>query len=348
MVDEINVVWLALTYNCNNRCSWCYSASNEGKSRDYLAREKIIPVLDFLKDLKIKRTILIGGEPTVYPHLYELLEEQEKRGIPVGMVTNGRRFSDESFAYEIGKRRLKELTVSIEGHDAQTHDSITNIPGSYAEAITGIRNASKQGFNVAVNTVITKNNREDLEKVVDSLINEPITGFSFNICGPCLTNKENNSFLLNPYLAAKSFERVYEYIVSKGKNARLVTPTPLCFFEEGLRESLKFKGKISGGPCQLAHGKNFVIEPSGDIVPCTHLGGFPMMSLFEEENIISNERFLEKYNDPESTPFKFRRKMYRNASSKCDEPNCNEPCSGGCPLFWYSFDPEKEIKGIIT
>ena len=40
--------------------------------------------------------------------------------------------------------------------------------------------------------------------------------------------------------------------------------------------------------------------------------------------------------------------MYRNASSKCDEPNCNEPCSGGCPLFWYSFDPEKEIKGIIT
>ena len=38
--------------------------------------------------------------------------------------------------------------------------------------------------------------------------------------------------------------------------------------------------------------------------------------------------------------------MRKNASSKCNEEKCNEPCSGGCPLFWMIFNPEKEIKGI--
>ncbi len=345
MVDKFNVVWLALTYNCNNRCSWCYSSSNDSRPKESLQKDKISPLLDLLTDLGIKRTILIGGEPSIYPNLLELLEEHQQRKIPTGMVTNGRKFSDDNFAYQVRKEGLKEITVSIEGYDSQSHNSVTNVQESYEEALQGIRNAGKLGMKVQVNTVITKHNSGSLEKFVDSLIDEPIEGFSFNICGPCLTNNQNNSSLLSPYFAAQSFAKIYEYIISKGKTARLVTPTPLCFFEEDFRKKLREKNKISGGPCQLSHGKNFVVEPNGTVVPCTHMAGFPMLDLFQRGEIISRKTFLEKYNSPSEIPFNFRKKMSRNASKKCDEPSCSEPCSGGCPLYWYSFDPEKEIKG---
>ena len=32
--------------------------------------------------------------------------------------------------------------------------------------------------------------------------------------------------------------------------------------------------------------------------------------------------------------------------NKCEESNCNEPCAGGCPLYWLKFNSDKEIKGI--
>ena len=346
MVDKFNVVWLVLTYNCNNKCTWCYSSSNKQNLRESLSQTKIKPIVTFLKSLEIKRTILIGGEPSIYPHLNYLLDEQQKQKIPTGMVTNGRKFSDKLFTQNIKEKGLKNITVSIEGYNSLTHDSVTQVPGSYLQAIKGIRNASKSGIVVNVNTVITKNNFRNLEKIVDSFVDEPINEISFNICGPCLSNKKNNIFLLNPYQATKAFEKIYPYIISKGKKARLITPTPLCFFEKDFREKQKAKKNISGGPCQLAHGKNFVIEPCGKIIPCTHFVGFTLLDLFEEDKIITKDNFLEKYNNQNNTPSKLRQKMRRNASIKCDEPNCYEPCSGGCPLMWYAFDSAKEIKGL--
>jgi len=348
MVEKFSVVWLALTYNCNNKCAWCYSSSNKQNLRESLSQTKITPIMTFLKELGIKRTILIGGEPSIYPYLISLLDEHQKQKIPTGMVTNGRKFSNKSFTRKVKENGLENITVSIEGYNSFTHDSITQISGSYLQAIKGIRNASEAGMIVNINNVITKNNFGDLEKFVDSFVEEPINGISFNVCGPCLSNKQNNVFLLNPYKAAKAFEKIYSYVISKGKKARLVTPIPICFFEKDFREKQKTNKNISGGPCQLAHGKNFVVEPTGKVIPCTHFVGFSLLDLFEEGKIITKNKFLEKYNDPNGVAYKFRQKMRRNASIKCDEPNCYEPCSGGCPLMWYTFDPAKEIKGLSS
>jgi len=146
------------------------------------------------------------------------------------MITNGRKFSDKSFTQEMARRGLKNITVSIEGHDSFTHDLITQIPGSYVQAIKGIRNAAEEGMIVNINTVITKDNIGNLERVVDSFVDEPIQGISFNICGPCLMKGSDNSQVHSPFYSAKAFEKIYPYVISKGKTARLVTPTPLCFF----------------------------------------------------------------------------------------------------------------------
>ena len=29
-VKDFNTVWMSLTYDCNNKCGWCYAASNFG------------------------------------------------------------------------------------------------------------------------------------------------------------------------------------------------------------------------------------------------------------------------------------------------------------------------------
>ncbi|MFH1249096.1 MAG: radical SAM/SPASM domain-containing protein [archaeon] len=343
MVEKFNVSWIVLTYKCNNNCKWCYASSN-GSRNEELEKDRVPGVLDLLKEIGIKRTILIGGEPTIYKNLEYVLDEHNKRGIETGFVTNGRMLHKKSFSKLLGKKGLKDITVSIEGYDAKSHDSITNSNGSYDQAIKGIKNASSEGIRVSTNTVISDSNKEELEKIVDSILVMPVEKIGFNICGPCLTSEDKRMNVINPYEAAKSFERVYKKYSEKIK-MRLVTPVPLCFFEEDTRENFKSKQISSGGPCQLSHGRNFVVDCNGDINPCTHLSGFPLGNIFDNGKVISKEEFLKNYNSEEGIAYKLRQKMSRNASTKCNEENCKEPCSGGCPLFWAVYNPQKEIKG---
>lgn len=345
MVNNFNVSWIALTYNCNNGCSWCYSGSNTLSSRKVLEKDRIEPVMRLLDELDVKRTILIGGEPTIYPYLSEVLEEHRLRRIPTGMVTNGRKLANPDFCGFLKDSGIDSLTVSVLGYNAETHDRATNRHGSYTEAIKGIREASKKGIRVSTNSVITKENHLQLERIIDSLSEEPIFSISFNACGPCLTEKENNNYLLNPSSTAKSFERSYQYAKSKGIKIRLVTPLPLCSFEKETRKEFKEKKIVTGGPCQLSHGRNFIIDCNGDVLPCTHMVGFPLFNIFGNDKVISSEEFVENYN--QGVPISFREKMQRNASRKCDEGFCSEPCAGGCPLLWSVFNPEKEIRGVI-
>lgn len=60
---------------------------------------------------------------------------------------------------------------------------------------------------------------------------------------------------------------------------------------------------------------------------------------------MSKEEFIRLYNDPDKEPVKFRHKMSFYPSKKCNRENCQEECSGGCPLYWTKFNPEEVIKG---
>ena len=347
IVKKFNTIWLSLTYNCNNNCVWCYSASNrEKRYEENLIEHHEKELTDFLYDLKVKRIILIGGEPTLYKGLPKLISDLSKRGIRVGIVSNGRKLENYSFCEELKENGLNSVSISIEGHDQQSHEAITQVKGSYEETIRGIRAVNKLGLIMSTNTVIGKNNINNLEKIVKSIIQEKIKVMTFNVCGVCLSNDGNNQNLLPLKEVVGAYKNIHDYIKSLGLKSRLVTPIPYCLFEEADRKKLLEEKVISGGPCQVVHGKNFAIEFNGNVLPCTHLAGYPLFNLFKGKNILKRKEFIREYNKKGGVAMELREKMSFYPSNKCNRENCNESCSGGCPLLWKGYDPNKEIPGI--
>lgn len=344
---NFNTAWIALTYACNNNCLWCYAASN-----DKVNAKKILPIkykkgiVRLLSDLQIKQVTLIGGEPTIYTDLLEFIKSLADSNLHTGLVTNGRLLSNRRFVQDLKKSGLKSATFSIEGYDETSHDSVTQVKGSFKEALEGLENALYEGLSVTSNTVISTSNSKSLEKIVD-LLGDKVRSMSFNICGPCVSKEENNSSILPITESISSFERIFNYADSRGVKTNLVTPVPLCLFDSNHLEKFKKQRIAYGGPCQMAHGNNFVIDYNGDILPCTHLTGFPLLNIFENEDVISSRKFKEIYLSSEGIPAQFRKQMRRYPSKKCENTTCNEKCSGGCPLLWMKFNPEEEIKGII-
>lgn len=120
---------------CNNRCGGCAHGDAwlpddvaDLRARVDAARAAPGPVL------------LVGREPTLHPAFLELVARargDDRR--PVALVTNGRRFAYRSFAQAGRDAGLSAASVKLFGADPAAADAVTDAPGSFAQAVAGVR-----------------------------------------------------------------------------------------------------------------------------------------------------------------------------------------------------------------
>jgi radical SAM protein with 4Fe4S-binding SPASM domain len=341
-MEKFNTVWFPLLYSCNNKCSWCYAPAAQTACKEKIfTDEKENDFLNLVSDLGVKRIIFIGGEPTLYKDLNRIIERTAKKGIKPSVVTNGRKLSDLNFTKSLKNSGLKSITVSIEGSSPDIHDDITNIKGSYYETVKGIENAIYAGLYTSTETTISKKNKDNLEETVTFLEEYNLSSRLFNICGPCVSDlKNSDSYTLHE--GASLYEKVYKTAIKK--NTKLVTPVPVCAFDNDIYKEMAKNNAISHG-CHVLFGFNFVLDPNGDVLPCVHFSNFPIFNAYENGKVMSAERFRERYNDPKGENQQFRSALKRYPSEKCKNDGCWDPCTGGCSVFWLKYNPSEEIKG---
>ena len=82
-------LYMQLTNKCDQQCAHC--AFNCGPwNSDFMSDEVVDACMGILKTKKFGSVTLGGGEPTLYPGLFDLvLRIRQECNIPVGMVTNG-------------------------------------------------------------------------------------------------------------------------------------------------------------------------------------------------------------------------------------------------------------------
>ncbi len=115
-----------------------------------------------------------GGEPTLWPQLPALLKRvQDLDFALVGMVSNGRRLANLEFCAELLESGLKHLSLSFLGATAETHDALSLVPGSFDEAMEGLRNLQRlqakrsYGLVLNVNFIVSRTSAPELPIAVE-------------------------------------------------------------------------------------------------------------------------------------------------------------------------------------
>ena len=110
---------------------------------------------------------IIGGEPTIRPDIFLLVETAKKFGFKdIVMATNGRLFSYNELAKKIITAGITSLIFSIHGHNSKLHDSLTQAKGSFDQLMKGIKNVISEGLlNIGSNTTIVRQNYKFLPKI---------------------------------------------------------------------------------------------------------------------------------------------------------------------------------------
>ena len=76
---------------CNMNCMYCFASFKDqnGVKLHQLPKENAIAIVHELGKAGFRKISIVGGEPTLYPHLIDLLREAKRWSMKTMIVTNG-------------------------------------------------------------------------------------------------------------------------------------------------------------------------------------------------------------------------------------------------------------------
>lgn len=272
--DEIrlNFAWLELTEGCNMKCLHCYEGNGHSRSPDELSTGQWEKVISDLVANGCTRIQVTGGECLLRKDLTELISYASDAGVTeITVFTNASILSDPII--ELLANRHVKVRFSLYGHDAETHDGITQVQGSFDKTIQNVKKMIAAGIQVTPAVVIMKQNENYIEDIKQFIINLGLKYEGYDVIREVFEGTQ--SF----YAPTKQ-----EIIDSKKRKA------PSFHISKE-----NFQKALSHNTCW--YGK-FAITPTGKVIPCIferkiELGDVTKQSI---SNILSSEPLRRHWN----------------------------------------------------
>lgn len=305
---------IALTYRCQNRCTFCYaSAPDRGSQVPGMTTEEVKRILDIIvDDAHVPTVSFTGGEPTLRPDLPELIAYAKSRRLRTNLITNGLRCGANGYVERLAGAGLDSAQVSLEAADPTIHDAVVGRSGAWQRTVAGIRHLKAAGIHVHTNTTINSHNRGHLLDLVDFLAGMGQPYLSMNMVirtGDAVGNMEIGYQEIGD-LVLPLKERANEH------EMKLVwySPVPLCLFNPVAHG-------LGSQSCSAADGL-LSVAPDGSVLPCSSFEQGVGNLRREPFAAVWNHRAARYWRDKEFLP------------PGCRDCELADLCCGACPLYW--------------
>jgi mycofactocin radical SAM maturase len=150
-----------LTYACNLSCRHCLSSSGRRDPRE-LSTAQCKEVIDTLERMQVFYVNIGGGEPTVRPDFWELVDYATEHRVGVKFSTNGIKI-DAAVAQRLAASDYVDVQISLDGATAEVNDAVRG-EGSYATAMRAMQHLADAGFRgFKISVVMTRQNVGQLD-----------------------------------------------------------------------------------------------------------------------------------------------------------------------------------------
>lgn len=148
---------------CNLACTFCYATFPQ--ARRSLAMVDALAVIDRLVEAGTEKITFVGGEPTLYPHLAEVVLHAALRGLTTCIVSNGARLRQ--VLDKVGDA-VDWVGLSVDSGDEAIQRELGRGSGNHvAKSIVLADLIHDRGIRLKLNTVVTALNwHEDLTGLV--------------------------------------------------------------------------------------------------------------------------------------------------------------------------------------
>lgn len=156
-----------LTNRCNNNCVHCFinePANDQAAMARELTTSQVLGIIDQMADAGLLFLTLTGGEPLLRPDFAEIYTYARRKGILVGLFTNGTLIT-EKIANMLNNIRPLMVEITLYGATEQTYETVTRLPGSYQRCLNGIRLIHERGIPLTLKSEVITLNRPELAEM---------------------------------------------------------------------------------------------------------------------------------------------------------------------------------------
>ena len=285
---------------CNFRCSYCY-VPDSSEYRNELSREEIKDVILQAKALGARKIIILGGEPSIYPHLVEMLRFLGREGLEIEMFTNGSGV-DKALAAVLAEEKVR-VVLKLNSRDEAIQDRLAGKKGAFQIINKALATLQEAGYSspdqfLAISTVICRQNIAELPAMWQWLREENIEPY-FEVITPQANALDNIWLSVDSAELKELFTRLST--IDREQFDRNWDPQP----------------PLVGNKC-MRHQVSCVVTATGNVTPCVgvtialdNIRNNKLAHILKHSEVINN---LKNY-----------RKMIKGACRSCEKA---EECYG--------------------
>ncbi len=296
-----------LTYACNLACIHCLSSSGRRDPRE-LSTAECKAVIDEFERMQVFYVNVGGGEPTVRPDFWELLDYAIDHHVGVKFSTNGVKL-DAAAARRLAATDYVDVQISVDGASADVNDAVRG-GGSFATAIRAMENLAAAGFaGFKISVVLTRQNAPQLD-AFKALADRYGAQLRLTRLRP---SGRGADVWTDLHPTAAQQRELYQWLVANGEG---VLTGDSFFHLSGLGDPLPGLNLCGAGRVVC------LIDPIGDVYACP----FAIHDEFLAGNVRSPGGFATVWRESEL----FASLRRPDTGGTCSSCSMFDACRGGC------------------
>jgi len=240
-ITKRGVIWLGQT--CNLKCYFCYFRdridNQNHPEHQFMKLEKAKKIVTILKEYYGNSALDIqGGEPTIYPHIFELISYCNKIGISPTLITNGIVLANEDIVKRYKEVNINDFLFSIHAL-GDKYDKIVGVKGAHIKQLKALENLKKYQIPIRFNCTMTKEAMGDMEEISKLAIQYGVKVVNFITFNPFADQQGNRDVSNVPkYSQLKEVLQNSIDMLEKNQIEVNVRYFPLCILDEEYRKNI--------------------------------------------------------------------------------------------------------------
>ena len=247
------VIW-EVTQACDLACVHCRASAQPERNTEELTTEQGYGLLDQIKSFGDPLMVFTGGDPLKRPDLYDLIRYSVKIGLRTNVTPSATPLLTTEAIDRFKAAGVTRMAISVDGHDAASHDDFRGIPGTFDRAMLALRHARDIGLDTQFQTTVTRRNMAHLPEIgeiVKEMRSKMWSLFFLIVTGRALENDD---------LLPEEYEQVFAFMYDLSKTAPFAIKTTEAMH---YRRYIAQRMKEEHGPQRNAPAKEIAFRTAG-------------------------------------------------------------------------------------
>lgn len=320
---------IEFSLRCNFHCQYCYIPEKTSFENE-LSFEELRDAILQAKALGVKKIIVLGGEPMVYPQALAMLKFIRAENLDVEMFTNGFGITPDvaKQLFDLGI----QVVLKMNSRKEEVQDSLAGKKGAYKIIQEAFNNLKRAGFpaknkRLGVSTIICQQNFDEIVSLWVWLRQQEIEPY-FEIITPQGKGRENEWLHVDTQKLKETFFKIAE--IDRIKYGIIWDPQPPLIGIKCLRHQFS---------C-LLNAQGYILPCVGINIPLGNIRQRKLADIVKESEVIQD---LRNY-----------RANIKGPCRQCDKTDSCYGCRGAAyqmtgdylasdPLCWNNAEHQSEI-----